>query len=107
MTVALSAVDARHRREVLLGPQPDHRERPEVARVRPVPVAEQVLGGVWGMPQGLCSSGHSPATTRSISARMEIIASQNRSSSRRLSLSVGSTISVPATGKLIVGAWNP
>jgi hypothetical protein len=30
-----------------------------------------------------------------------------RSSSARFSLSVGSTISVPATGKDIVGAWKP
>jgi len=36
-----------------------------------------------------------------------IIASTNRSSSAFDSLSVGSIISVPATGKLIVGAWKP
>ncbi len=35
------------------------------------------------------------------------MASQNASTSARLSLSVGSTISVPATGKLMVGAWKP
>jgi hypothetical protein len=35
---------------------------------------------------------------------MAIIASQNASISASLSLSVGSTISVPATGKLMVGA---
>ena len=35
------------------------------------------------------------------------MASQKRSSSASVSLSVGSIISVPATGKLIVGAWNP
>ncbi len=35
------------------------------------------------------------------------MASQNRSISPRSSDSVGSTISVPGTGKLIVGAWNP
>jgi hypothetical protein len=38
---------------------------------------------------------------------MAIMAAQNRSSSARFSDSVGSTISVPATGKLIVGAWKP
>jgi len=38
---------------------------------------------------------------------MEIIASQKRSSSAFDSLSVGSIMSVPATGKLIVGAWKP
>src|SRR3712207_7153788 len=38
---------------------------------------------------------------------MAIIASTKRSSWPLSSLSVGSTISVPATGKLIVGAWKP
>jgi hypothetical protein len=56
---------------------------------------------------GDVSADHSPVATFSISARIAIIASQNRSSSARSSLSVGSTISVPATGKLIVGAWKP
>ena len=40
-------------------------------------------------------------------ARIAIIASQNRSSSSFGSLSVGSIISVPATGKDTVGAWKP
>ena len=53
---------------------------------------------------GLSASGHSPEATRSISPRMAIIASQNRSSSVRSSDSVGSTIKVPATGNDIVGA---
>ncbi len=35
------------------------------------------------------------------------MASQKRSSSAFDSLSVGSTMSVPAMGKLIVGAWKP
>ena len=56
---------------------------------------------------GLSCGSHSPAATLPISAEMAIIASQNRSSSARFSLSVGSTISVPATGKDIVGAWMP
>ena len=38
---------------------------------------------------------------------MEIIAEQKRSISARFSLSVGSIISVPATGNDIVGAWKP
>ncbi len=42
-----------------------------------------------------------------ISSRMEIIASQKRSSSALDSLSVGSIISVPGTGQLMVGAWKP
>jgi hypothetical protein len=55
----------------------------------------------------LSSFGQVPAATSSISLRIAIIASQNRSSSARSSLSVGSIMSVPATGKLIVGAWKP
>jgi hypothetical protein len=63
---------------------------------------------VCGAPRsGEVSAVHSPAITWSISCLIAIIASQNRSSSARSSLSVGSTINVPATGKLIVGAWNP
>ena len=46
-------------------------------------------------------------TTSSISLRMAIIASQKRSSSALSSLSVGSTMSVPATGNDTVGAWKP
>jgi hypothetical protein len=38
---------------------------------------------------------------------MAIIASQNRSSSSFDSLSVGSIMSVPATGNETVGGWNP
>src|SRR6266436_2530690 len=45
--------------------------------------------------------------TASISDRIEIIASQKRSSSAFDSDSVGSIIRVPGTGKLMVGAWNP
>jgi hypothetical protein len=51
--------------------------------------------------------GHFRRATRSISRRIAIIASQNRSSSPRSSDSVGSIMSVPATGNDIVGAWNP
>jgi hypothetical protein len=48
-----------------------------------------------------------PSATASISCRIAIMASQNRSSSASGSLSVGSTISVPGTGNETVGAWNP
>ena len=61
-----------------------------------------------GAPRnGLASTAHSPASTARISSRIAIIASQNRSSSPRSSDSVGSTISVPATGNDTVGAWKP
>jgi hypothetical protein len=56
---------------------------------------------------GLSWASYSPEATRPISARIAIIAAQNRSSSARLSLSVGSIMSVPATGNDIVGAWKP
>jgi hypothetical protein len=56
---------------------------------------------------GLPSSVHSPVSILRISSRMLHIAAQKRSSSALSSLSVGSTISVPATGKLTVGAWKP
>ena len=63
---------------------------------------------VCGAPRsGLSSTGHSPAATRSISPRIPIMASTNRSISARSSLSVGSTISVPATGNDMVGACRP
>ena len=55
----------------------------------------------------LSAAATAPDPTSSISRRIAIIASQKRSSSRLSSLSVGSTMSVPATGKDIVGAWNP
>ena len=59
--------------------------------------------GAAGSPSAL----HSPDATASISRRIAIIASQNRSISARSSDSVGSTIRVPATGNDIVGAWKP
>jgi MFS family permease len=52
----------------------------------------------------LPSRGCRPSTTSSISLRMPMSASQKRSISRRGSLSVGSTMSVPATGNDRVGA---
>jgi hypothetical protein len=61
------------------------------------------VGGLFA----LSSFGQAPVSTLRISSRMEIIAWQKRSSSTQGSLSVGSTISVPATGKLRVGAWKP
>ncbi len=63
---------------------------------------------MWGAPRSTESAADTaPEPTSSISRRMAIIASQKRSSSSLSSLSVGSTISVPATGKDIVGAWKP
>ena len=46
-------------------------------------------------------------STSRISSRIARIASMKRSSSSSGSLSVGSTMSVPATGNETVGGWNP
>jgi hypothetical protein len=59
------------------------------------------------MPQHAVGDRDLPSRTAWISARIATIASQKRSISPRSSLSVGSTMSVPATGKDIVGAWKP
>src|SRR5262249_12525861 len=48
-----------------------------------------------------------PLSISAISRLIEIIASQKRSNSLNGSLSVGSIIKVPITGKLVVGAWKP
>src|SRR5262245_16062105 len=70
--------------------------------------APEIIVAVCGaLRSGLSARDHSPAASRSISALMEIIASQKRSSSARSSDSVGSIINVPVTGNDIVGAWNP
>jgi hypothetical protein len=56
---------------------------------------------------GLSSFDHWPRSIFAISSRMDRSVSTKRSSSAYDSLSVGSIISVPATGNDIVGAWNP
>ena len=53
---------------------------------------------------GLTSGSIFPSSMSRISSRIASIASQKRSNSALVSVSVGSTISVPATGQLIVGA---
>ena len=55
----------------------------------------------------LFSRSAPPSSISRISSRIAIIASQKRSSSSFDSLSVGSIISVPATGKETVGGWKP
>ena len=55
----------------------------------------------------LPSRGWAPDSISLISLRMEIKASQKRSSSALLSDSVGSIIRVLETGQDIVGAWKP
>ncbi|MNN89519.1 hypothetical protein D3C81_2073460 [compost metagenome] len=55
----------------------------------------------------MSSAGQLPFCTSVISARILNIAPIKRSSSALDSLSVGSTIKVPATGNDMVGAWKP
>ena len=63
------------------------------------------MWGAWC--SALSSWATRPSAMSVISARMAIMASQNRSISALDSDSVASTISVPATGNDIVGAWKP
>ena len=70
------------------------------ARVGAIPiVAAMMSAGCGAFFSGLLALSHSPFSMRWISPWMAIIASQKRSSSALDSLSVGSTISVPATGQ--------
>src|SRR5689334_5476473 len=77
----------------------------EYGRSHSVPATAAAVCGAF--LSGLFARSIWPLSIAAISARIEIIASQNRSSSALLSLSVGSTISVPGTGNDIVGAWKP
>ena len=84
------------------------RERAVLARVRAVPLADDRRRRVRRVHErARRRARRRRSSTAAISARIAIIASQNRSSSARLSDSVGSIMNVPGTGKLIVGAWKP
>ena len=77
-------------------------------RVGAGPVGQQQVGGVRGVLERVVAARSlRPCSIARISARMAIIASQKRSSSAWLSLSVGSIIMVPGTGQDMVGAWKP
>jgi hypothetical protein len=58
------------------------------------------------LTSGLSSRGHSPDSTARSRADGDHRVAEAVELGRG-SLSVGSTISVPATGKLSVGAWKP
>ena len=108
VAVAVGLVDPAHRAEVLPAAQPRHREDRRRPAGRAGPTPPPPCASVCGaLRSGLSSRSTRRRRPRSISPRMATIASTNRSSSALSSLSVGSTISVPATGKLIVGAWKP
>ena len=73
---------------------------PPRARVRVLPVVGGDHLRVCGrVAYGIVRRRHCPLATLSISRRISIIASTTESSSTRSSDSVGSTMSVPATGK--------
>ena len=76
----------------------------ESSRRKSVAIDEAVCGA---FTRGLSSAGQVPASTSSASFAIISIASTKRSISARSSDSVGSTMSVPATGKDMVGAWKP
>ena len=81
------------------------RQRPRLNRMRPR-VDQQAGRGVRRVIPAGCRRAAIPprSTLPAISPRMAIVASMKRSSSCSVSLSVSSTISVPATGKLSVSA---
>ena len=80
----------------------------DLAGVGAVPLADQRPRRCAGRRAAASSRGSTPPPRPGRSRpRIAIIASQNRSISARSSDSVGSTISVPATGNDIVGAWKP
>ena len=61
--------------------------------------------GAWASAESSCAIA--PDSISAISPAMAIMASQKRSISASDSDSVGSIMSVPATGNDMVGAWNP
>ena len=69
------------------------------SRAGPSSATQHVRGVCGACFSGLSSRSAAPCSMARISSRIAIIASQKRSSSAWLSLSVGSIISVPATGK--------
>ena len=95
------------RRPVLRGAGRRRPGRPPRPRVRVRPVAGDARGGVRGVAQRVVVRGHSPAPTRSISPGSRSSRRRTGRARARSSDSVGSTISVPATGNDIVGAWKP
>ena len=102
-------VDARNGWPELVRSNEREREHRFLSRVRVRPTGgRDLISGVGRVLEdvvvGIRCAIDQPACT---SRRMAIIASQNRSSSSRGSLSVGSTISVPGTGNDTVGAWKP
>jgi hypothetical protein len=105
IAVAVDVVDAADGGPELVLAQPRRGIGGNFAAVRAVPLVGDDDAAVCGaFLSGLLSRGHSPDAMRSISPVIEISASQKRSSSYFDSLSVGSTMSVPATGNESVGA---
>ena len=96
-----------HRREELIVEVVKHADRErDVLVVSDKRVAEDKVQHTMEKA-GAHMLGSLPFSIARTSSRMAMRASQKRSSSALGSLSVGSIIKVPATGKLTVGAWNP
>ena len=89
-------------------------EKPFVPPINPKDSKPEKTADEKLNPQPLVKAPTQPGIGRgpeldahAIATRMAIMAAMKRSSSALVSDSVGSTIRVPATGKLTVGAWKP
>lgn len=108
VAVAVDVVYATHRWPELVLQEPRGRVGSLFAAVGVLPVGcQERVGSVGGILEEVIGPVRLPRSMASISRRIEIMASQKRSSSESDSLSVGSIITVPATGQETVGAWKP
>jgi hypothetical protein len=107
VSVAVDIVDPSHRGPVFRAFGLAVRNGGQLSGVAQAGLGEDVLECMGCVFNGLLLGSHSPERTFRYSLWIKIIARQNRSSSWSDSLSVGSIMSVPPTGKDIVGAWNP
>ena len=107
MAVAIDVVDAVDRRPVLVDAEGAGGEAGGLARIGPVPFADRSSTVCGAFLSGLLVLSMRPSSIARASSRIASIASQKRSSSALVSDSVGSIISVPATGQLMVGGWKP
>ena len=105
IAVAVDVVDPRHGRPEFVVARPARRDRrPARASRDGSSCRRHLLRGVRRVFEQIVFASAWPDPIASISPWMAIIASQKRSSSSFDSLSVGSTMIVPATGQETVGA---
>src|ERR1700716_4133209 len=108
VTIAVNIVDPPDRTPVFVSARGTCGKAALGAGIGPRPsVVGDVVHRMWRWSSGEASTFQRPDSISAISRRIAIMASQNRSSSAFDSDSVGSIISVPGTGKLMVGAWKP